>query len=782
MDILTLLRANLRAKKGAFKSIVALILLITMSASGMFSANANMRDNMEKSMQRIDAGDLVVWQGDKYVTDALLQQLEDSALTSRVKDHEILVANAMELHGELRTNMVGIRKYPEDSGYDLFNEKRTALQTHSPEPAAGEVYIPLGLATSYKCKPGDSLALDSRNGKHTYRIAGIVEEPFFGSSAIGYKQIFCSDADYAELQTLVDEQDQPNAKLFAFHLLEIYRPADCTLSPNAWKRQLQEENGVLDMATSTLSKEDSMHYSLLFQETGTRILFAFIILLFLAVLMLMGYSISTTIQMEYTNIGVLKAQGFTNGRIRAVLVLQYLLAECIGSVLGLLLAMPLTIVITTCFKLITGIAFSASLSLLPSVATVMLLLLVGAGFVLLCTRKVGRVSPLRAISGGQDSVYFASRLPVPVRKRGMDVWIALRQLTSSKRQYLSMLLIVSILVYFMMSITMLANCMDSKQFAESYNSVYSDVYLTFNEKLEDTIFTEVEADIEEVVPIKQLLYSRFQYIMLDGNEYACTIYSDPSRILVDQGRAPLYDNEIIVTDIMAEELGKRMGDTVKMRFRGEEAEYVISGYYQSLSDVGLCFSCSKAALDRIHAKLYYTIGYLDLEDPAQAPAVISMLEARYAGQVSGTQEMDSGEDLISAALNALGYIINGISVLFALIVVTMVCNKTMIQERRSIGIYRALGFSVRRLRLQFALRFLLVALLGSLLGIALCVLYNDKMMSQLLKMIGITRFRTEYGPSMLLLPVLLISLSFFLFSYLASRRVRMVEVRSLVTE
>ena len=112
----------------------------------------------------------------------------------------------------------------------------------------------------------------------------------------------------------------------------------------------------------------------------------------------------------------------------------------------------------------------------------------------------------------------------------------------------------------------------------------------------------------------------------------------------------------------------------------------------------------------------------------------------------------------------------------------MVCSKAFIGERKDIGIYKSLGFTCVKLRLQFALRFLLVALLGSILGSGLCYFLSGKMLSMLLSGVGITNFMASFDIKTVSIPVFVICSSFFVFSYLASGRIKKVEIRELVTE
>ncbi len=169
-------------------------------------------------------------------------------------------------------------------------------------------------------------------------------------------------------------------------------------------------------------------------------------------------------------------------------------------------------------------------------------------------------------------------------------------------------------------------------------------------------------------------------------------------------------------------------------------------------------------------------GY-SLGSPDKNKLIADKLNAAYGDILRATANADGGmlEDTYTIAINGMKAVIYIFSVLFALVVVMMVCTKTFIQEKRDIGIYKALGFTAVNLRLQFAIRFFLVALAGSLLGTVLSILFSGRLLSSLLRSMGITNFTVRFT-------VALICVCFFLFAFFASGKVKRVEVRELVTE
>ena len=127
-------------------------------------------------------------------------------------------------------------------------------------------------------------------------------------------------------------------------------------------------------------------------------------------------------------------------------------------------------------------------------------------------------------------------------------------------------------------------------------------------------------------------------------------------------------------------------------------------------------------------------------------------------------------------------IIYVISVVFSLVVVMMVCKKAFLQERRDIGIYKSLGFTSGKLRTQFAVRFLIVSLIGSALGTVLSFFCTEKVLSMVFRLLGISSFNAQFHVMSFAIPVTIIAVSFFAFAYLASSKVKTVEIKELVIE
>lgn len=84
--------------------------------------------------------------------------------------------------------------------------------------------------------------------------------------------------------------------------------------------------------------------------------------------------------------------------------------------------------------------------------------------------------------------------------------------------------------------------------------------------------------------------------------------------------------------------------------------------------------------------------------------------------------------------------------------------------------------------MQFALRFLAVAVIGAALGTALSLAFSAKLLGSFLGLIGISQINVDYTPAAVLVPIAVMSACFFFFAYLVSGRIKSVAIRELVVE
>lgn len=780
MEILKLLRANIKHKKGAFKSVIALMAIIVLSFTGTVSNNDNIDRTIDEAYKWSDSPDMTIFMDEKYADDKTLEAIKNNPDVIDLTTVKSALCDDIYINNQSAEK--GLLLLPDSHKlYRVFNEKETGY-IENPEPLKeGEIYIPYSMKGLYDIEAGSEIIIDipkdktpdSERVKFQMKVKGFIADPKFSSAFMAPGRFFISDADIEKMRTY--------SKIVELDI-HLRNGADYIKV----KKSLDNSCGLLENAMSIFTKEECISYTTIYSDVGSRIVLAFVILLLVITMITIFHSISSSVDMEYVNLGVLKSQGFTTGKIRLVYILQYIIAEIIGAAIGLLLSVPLLMILGTLFQSITGLVTIQRVSFIKCGLLSIGIIAVSAVFILLSTRKISKISPVRAISGGKSEVYFDSRLNVPIRKKALSFFMGLRQFTSRLKSYAGILFISVLLVYFMMTIIMLSDRLSGENIIPDFKS---NVDIFFTEEFQFNDIDEIEKTVNEVDKDAEILFSSGSYVIVDDVELFCEAESSCDKMYQPlDGRLPLYDNEISITEIVSDMLDKEIGDTITVGTGKNKRDYIVSGYHQSVAELGRTILVTVEGYYKQTGTVPY-ICSVKLADVSLIDKLCDTIKQKHSKIIMDTEivsKSDGSDDslyiLVDAICIVLEIIVFAISIAFSAVVISMVCSRTFVKERTDIGILKSLGFTAKSLRVQFAFRFMIIALIGSVLGGIASYFLAPPLLEALLKIVGLTRIEAKITPAIFFIPSIAISASFFLFSYIAARKIKKVEVRELVSE
>lgn len=785
MEIFTLVKANIRKKKGAFISIVILMTIVVASIVTILGVKHNYQAGMEQAYEASDIGEIVACVKKTKMTDELKRKVEDCSLVERVVYYDAIISDGQTV-GETKDGNAGLLLEMHE-GIELYNQNLDGFQEEIPELKQGEIYLPLGSRGKLSCEIGDTIKIAFIKGmEKEFEIKGFVQEPVLGASMIGVKQMFISKEDYDAISEECHAIQTEDIS-FDMTILNIHQSTDSELSPAKFQRELNLETNVIATSFASLTLDQSKNYSMLLPDMILNIVLVFAIFLFVIVLIVMGHSISTEIEIDYVSLGVLKSQGFTKEKLRQLFLWQYGLAEVIGTVLGCLVAIPLQSMVGALCQEMVGTLPASEVINATSVLLILGIVVVSFILIHISTAKVVSISPIRAILGGREQIYFDHLLQLPIAKKALATSLAFRQVISGKKRYAGVVLIVAILTFFMISVNLLGALLFSDEAFLTMGLVMPDIQV--QAKTEDMArnWKQVDERIEAYSKFIDVNSVTNGYMSLNGENLQCEVYEYPETIPgLLEGRLPLYDNEILITEFVAESLDLKMGDEVTVSEYDKEESYIISGIHQTMSDVGMAFAMNKKGKERLRGEdITLFSRYYVLEDKTQLDAIEKMLQEEYGDELEievYTEENDPIVSMYSGIITLLQIIIDVFSLIFVAVAVRMVCTKVFLQESTDIGIYKAIGFTSGKLRMQFAMRFLLVALVGAMLGILLSVLASAKAIGLVMRFAGLSKLVLSFTVESLLVPVLIVSVSCMVFAFIVASEIKKVEVRELVVE
>jgi ABC-type lipoprotein release transport system permease subunit len=794
MDIIKLIRSNIRYKKGSFKGIMILMMIIALSVSVIVSLKRNFPNSIESVYDRKYDANITLNIQSEFLTEKMVEDLRNDPLVG-----EVSVIDALSpyqcTYSNGKNESFDIRLMAQNDTVDsIWNEDMSDIVTEVPTLSRGEIYLPRALKDYDNLKIGDKMTVFFEGASYEFTIKGFVEEPACGSTFMSLKATFISQEDFVEISENRKKAIAVNPELSTdlFEIVYITKSDDCNLTDNKFAQEINKTSDIESYAHGVLTRSDSLYYHGLMPDIILNIFLSFVIILVAIVFVVMSNSISSSIEMNYTDLGILKAQGFDNRRLKLIFLGQYMLAEIIGTVVGFILSLPVVIYLPRVFEPIVGIKIVGGVAVFESLLILVGVLIISVLYIMLISEKVGKISPIRAVSGGRCEVFFDSRFTLPIRGRALSPSLAFRQFTSGGKRYAASILIASLLVFFLMTMTGMTDAVSSENAQRAMGATSENITVGVNTEgrsPENTVyvrnqFESIEKIIREYSDIEERYGFEGTYMVLNGEKLYCRMADDEEVFTVTKGRAPLYENEIVVSQIYAEDMGYNIGDVLEVSYRGRKKNCVISGFITDITDAGRFFGMnSEAAAFFIDDFVVRYVGY-KLSDPDKAEEIKDKIETELSGDLyihvySGDGSAPQMITTIAYSIKAVIYVISAI---FALVVVSMICSKTFVREKIDIGIYKALGFTSRNLRLQFAVRFLIVAFFGIIIGTALSLTLSEKMLSYMLRSMGIVNFVIEYRFITVFLPIAAVALCYFLFAYMAAGKTKRVEVRSLITE
>lgn len=776
-----LIHAGLKQHRGVLANVFALILLVTVALSTVLTLWVNAGNHVEDGLEQAGFGELTVWVSGSENWVGLGDEIADQPEVDRVETQQVVFTNYTALGLESDSEGQLILYEPGRECYQFFTKDLDSYQPAPEEIQPGEVYVSPSLVSMFGLSIGDEIIFPiARSGRDlTLTVAGFFEDPVMGSSMIGMKGFLVGEADYRAALDIIDSSGI-DALGRAGAMLHIFPAVDMSVAQ--LNTILNERTRLPQFVEFTHSREAIAGFMLVLQNAFSALFLAFAAVLLMAVLAVSGHSISANIRAEYKNMGILKTVGLTTTDLRLVLLAQYGAAVLAGMALGLTLTAPISSAVSGATVTTTGLKIPAVLPIGWVAAGFGGILLLLGGFIYWRAGKIGKVSPMRAIRGEMETSNSSGKPAVQIAEKALPLRLALRQLMTGRRMYIGALAVAVLLSFFAAMIGRMDAWLgpDGKGMMDAFNPADHDIGVQ--------MFGEFTIDSAEDIVLQ---YSEITdtYLLampsasVNGVDYAANAISEPERFHILEGRACTGDNEIVLTEFVASDLGVDIGDTVTVRGDFSSGEYTVSGIYSCANDMGANVGLSQAG--------YLKIGRDDpriwcwhffLSDPSQKTAITQALEERFGGDVHVHENTWPGLFGIIAAMRALVAVMYGLVAFFILIVTAMTGSRVLESERRDIAIYKAIGFTEGQQRLSFALRFGVTGAVGAIIGVTLSAILSGPIVSAAMKLAGISNFAAVSSWGNTLLPWLIVTLLFAIFAYFAAGKIKRVALTSLMSE
>lgn len=312
---------------------------------------------------------------------------------------------------------------PDQYPYKIFRDDMTEYQTGNAEIGPREIYVSPSMQSMFGVEIGDAISFRIARSSvvKSFIVKGWFEDPFMGSSMIGMKSFLICGRDHEEIAQMI-----AGAGIDALardgYMVHIFQ-GKAGLSTAEFNAALNSGTELLQYAEFTHSDSAISGFMLTLQNVFTGLLLAFTLILTAVSLIVMGHGISSAMEQDMTDTGILKTIGFTTKRLQGIQMLLFLSPVLWGMVLGSLLAVPAAQTVSRMTLTTTGFLLPSGVPKGFCLLALLTVLLILAGFIYLKTARIEKITPMKAIrreswgrGSGQERV-----LGIPLyAKRGLD--------------------------------------------------------------------------------------------------------------------------------------------------------------------------------------------------------------------------------------------------------------------------------------------------------------------------------------------------------------------------
>lgn len=722
-----ILKKDLKRKKVMNAILLCFILLATMFVASGISNVVSVMNGTNSYLDKAGIGDYVVISmgaDSKASIDEILHEMES------IRDYRIEPvvfgekSNLKDMHGEeLEAKNSVIYQSIEDSRLKFFDKENKQITQIKP----GHAYATGDFMEKNHLQPGDKIRITHNSISFMVTLDGMAKDALLGSSMMGNSR-------------------------FLFHREEIEKLLSDETIYNGYQGQigyidLKDEAGVSEIA-SAISQAPGIMFS------GARSLikmcyvmdmivaFTMLILsicLIIVSFVVLKFSITFTISEEFREIGLMKAIGISNFKIRSLYLTKYLMLAVIGAFVGFFVSIPFSDLLLRSVS--SNMVLEADNHFLLSVLGAILVVIVILLYAFRCTKLVKKSSPIDAIRSGQTGERYKKKSPFRLVKShgSIGFFMAVNDVFSAPKRYMTIITTFFLCTLFVLVFVNTSSTMRSDTFITTFGT-RSDLYYTDltesmscmnpdGRKQIEEYFAETEALLKKNgMPAKLCVETQYKNkIRFNWKDYSIScqqgIHTKASDYEYTEGVVPQNKNEIAITPTVSKLTGAKLGDTITIDFGKETLDCVVVAYFQSMNQLGEVIRLHEDAptdFTYIANVMSYQIDFDDHPSTKEIEVRKDKIKKLFDNEkvMNATEYCD---DCMGAAstMESVQYLLLGITLIVVILVCILMERSFLADEKSQIAVLKAMGFSNKRVMEWHMIRFGIVTLVAVILA-AIC--------------------------------------------------------------
>ena len=735
-----ILKKDLKRKRAMNVILLVFIILASMFMSSGVSNIITVTTALDSYFEMADVPDYWAMSENKSSDKDICGTLENASAIDEFRIEEYVrmsqsnITRAGEPLNDSNANQILVLQSDSDMGMNYFLDDESILKS----VPKGEIYATRFIEKSMGLKAGDKITVEIEGVSHEFTFAGSFRDAVCGTELIGIKRFIMNSEEFDEYMSDETMKNMYGGKFLYIHTADL----DKTLS------QIADVSDSFTFASGT----DTLGQAYIFNMIIMGLILAVSLILIIISFAVLRFTIAFTLSEEFREIGVMKAIGIRNIKIRGLYLTKYFAISVVGAALGLILSYPFgkMLISYSSESIIIDSSNNGFVNIACAVLTAAVILL----FCLSCTGRVSKMSPIDAVRNGQTGERFRKKGVMSLGKSrlGTTAFLAANDIVSSPKRYAVIILTFFLCMSLLIMLSNVTASLKSRKLVKYFGMAdchavtdIGDEAMKFmakdgREKVKKYL-EDMEQALAENGMSAECMTEYYIYTMVRYGEYEskATILQGTGTTMdmyeYLEGTPPQNSDEIAVTALLAKKLDADIGDTVIASYpTGETAEFIITALYQSMVNQGISL--------RVHTDcdMDYTtasgspgtqIKFTDGPDNEEVLRRIEKIKELYPkfSSVKTAGETVNDTTGVGDAIDAVKKMSATLMVILAALITVLMERSFIAKEQAEIALMKAIGMRNTKIYGQYTLRFLIAVaaavLIAELLGMPLTKLCFD---------------------------------------------------------
>ena len=755
--------------KKNLKDIISFSIILFISLL-FFNSSLIIKNNIDKAYQRkfdkLNTANVFFNISKIQYSDDLLNDIKSMSVDEVEKRNGILVNIPVKTDDAVQEQNVIFYNLDEITKLNKYEIVKTNNKKENSIYLSNYTFIHSGLNL------GDKFEYKINDISYSNIVDGVIEEMQYGNYSSSIIVEYLSSDAYNNVLN-----DNPNNEVVSISI----KCEDGEKIYNNVSKYLSEKN--IKKINKDFDK-DSKNKKLSIANILVLILTLFSSLILIVSLLVSKFKITESIDEEVTNMGVLKALGYTSNEIILAIIMPYILSGIITSILGISLSLFIVPLLSKVIEMQSGFIWVPNLDIMTCLISFIISIVLIAFFTLSSAKVIKKLNPINAIRGIKNDKQSKNYFEIDKTKGNINIIIMFKNFINSIRQNILLgvvLLFISIIVSF--AITLFYNVnMNPLNFVNTLVEEHPDVIITLKNDIKDKIM-----HIDNVRNV--IYYDDTQIASYKDNSYKLFIsetYNNLANDLCYEGNNPTSSNEVAIGSKIKEEYDLKINDLITITKDDKSYEYKIVGFIQSVNNSGEVIEITNEGYLNVDENYKPKNLYVYLNDNSKSQDLINYVEEFFKDDILSTMDYAGS---MSSALSMYVSIVSVISIVIILITLSLVylilfilISSIILKKKVDFGIYKSIGYKNNQLISQVVGGFMPSMIISVLIGIIINKLFMKRIYLFIFNNVGAYKVSFIYPLSLYIAIGIMIIISTILLQILLSRKIKKISVYSLIKE